>query len=102
MNFILSFPWHYDPYGIIVETRPKNKISPYAHVPKPEIENFMNQTEWKQNTLLDTEKTTFTFQHFTYHHSTGTSKEESQKRSLSFSHRSLSRIFPSLQEEDQD
>ena len=38
----ISFPWHYDPCGIIVETRLKNKISPYAHVPKPKIEKFMN------------------------------------------------------------
>jgi hypothetical protein len=54
MNFILSFPWNYDPYGIIAEIGLKNKISPYAHVPKPKIERFMNQTKWQENTLLDT------------------------------------------------
>jgi hypothetical protein len=56
MKFSLSFSWHYDPCGIIAETRSRNKISPYAHVPKPEIEKFMNQTEWEENTLLDTEQ----------------------------------------------
>ena len=56
MKFSLNVPWHYDPYGIIAETRLKNKIYPYAHVPKPEIEKFMNQTKWQENTLLDTEQ----------------------------------------------
>jgi hypothetical protein len=46
MKFNTSFPWHYDPCGIIAETRLKNKISSYTDVPKPEIEKFMNQTEW--------------------------------------------------------
>jgi hypothetical protein len=55
MKLNTSFPWHYDPCGIIAETRLKNKISPYAHVPKLEIEKFMNQTEWEVNTLEDTE-----------------------------------------------
>ena len=55
MKLNISFPWHYDPCGIIAETRLKNKISPYAHVPKPEIEKFMNQTQWGKNTLIDTE-----------------------------------------------
>jgi hypothetical protein len=56
MKFKQSFPWHYDPCGVIAETRLRNKISPYAHVPKPEIEKFMNQTEWEENTLIDTEQ----------------------------------------------
>jgi hypothetical protein len=56
MKFSISFPWHYDPCGIIPETRIKNKISPYAHVPKPEIEKFMNQTKWEMNTLEDLEQ----------------------------------------------
>jgi hypothetical protein len=55
MKFSLSFPWQYDPYGVITETRLKNKSSPYAHVPRPEIEKFMNQTQWEENTLIDTE-----------------------------------------------
>jgi hypothetical protein len=56
MKFGISFPWHYDPCGIIAEMRLRNKSSPYAHVPKPEIEKFMNQTEWEVNTLEDTEQ----------------------------------------------
>ena len=56
MKFRKSFPLHYDPCGIIAETRLKNNISPYAHVPKPEIEKFMNQTEWEENTLTDIEQ----------------------------------------------
>jgi hypothetical protein len=51
MKFNTSFPWHYDPCGIIAETRLRNKNSPYDHVPKPEIKKFMNQTEWEVNTL---------------------------------------------------
>ena len=56
MKFSIIFLWHYDPYDIIVETRLKNKISPYAHVPKPEIEKFMNQTKWEEETVLDIEQ----------------------------------------------
>jgi hypothetical protein len=55
MKFDISFLWHYDLCGIIVEMRFKNKSSPYAHVPKPKIEKYMNQTEWEANTLEDTE-----------------------------------------------
>jgi hypothetical protein len=42
MKFLTSFTWHYDPYGIISEMSVKNKNSPYAHEPKPEIERFAN------------------------------------------------------------
>jgi hypothetical protein len=56
MDFILIFPWNYDPFGIISEIRLKHNISPYAHVPKPEIENFINQTDWQENTLLETKE----------------------------------------------
>jgi hypothetical protein len=56
MKFGSSFPWHYDPCGIIAKMRLRNKISPYAHVPKPEIEKFMNQIEWEVNTLEDAEQ----------------------------------------------
>jgi len=55
MKFHISFSWHYDPCGIIEEMRFKNKSSPYTHVPKPEIEKYMNQIEWEANTLEDTE-----------------------------------------------
>ena len=55
MKFNTSFIWRYDPSGIIVEMRYKNKISPYAHTLKPEIEKYVDQTEWEVNTLVDTE-----------------------------------------------
>jgi hypothetical protein len=45
MGFSLNFPWNYDPFDIIEEIRLKHKIYPYAHVPKPEIIFFMNQTD---------------------------------------------------------
>jgi hypothetical protein len=56
MKFNTSFIWCYDPSGIIVEMRSKNKISPYAHTLKPKIEKYVNQTEWEANTLIDTEQ----------------------------------------------
>jgi hypothetical protein len=56
MKFNTSFIWHYDPSGIIAEMRSKNKSSPYAHTLKPEIEKYVNQTEWEANTLVDTEQ----------------------------------------------
>ena len=55
MKFSTSFIWCYDASGIIAEMRSKNKISPYAHTLKPEIEKYVNQTEWEANTLVDTE-----------------------------------------------
>jgi hypothetical protein len=56
MKFSTSFSWRYDPCGIIAEMRAKNKSSSYAHMLKPEIEKFVNQTEWEVNTLEDTEQ----------------------------------------------
>jgi hypothetical protein len=56
MKFNTSFIWHYDPSGIIVEMRSKNKISPYPHTLKPKIEKYVNQTEWEANTLVDIEE----------------------------------------------
>jgi hypothetical protein len=55
MKFFVSFIWHYDPYGIISKMRVKNKNLPYIHTPKPEIENFANQTNWELNTLVEVE-----------------------------------------------
>jgi hypothetical protein len=56
MKFDISFPWHYDPCGVIAEMRFRNKSCPYAHVPKPEIEKFMNQSKWEVNTLEEAEQ----------------------------------------------
>jgi hypothetical protein len=55
MKFMTSFPWHYDPHGIISEMRVKNKNAPYVHEPRPEIEKYANQTEWEPDTLEDVE-----------------------------------------------
>jgi hypothetical protein len=55
MNFFMSFPWHYDPCGIISEMRVKNKNIPYVHVSRPEVEKFANQTAWEPNTLIKVE-----------------------------------------------
>jgi hypothetical protein len=35
--------------------RVKNKNVPYVHIPKPEIERFVNQMEWETNTLEEIE-----------------------------------------------
>jgi len=56
MNFFASFIWHYDPYGIILEMRVKNKNIPYVQTSRPKIENFTNQTEWEPNTLVEIEQ----------------------------------------------
>jgi hypothetical protein len=56
MKFFMSFPWHYDPCGIISEMRVKNKNIPYVHESKPEIEKFANQTVWVPDTLIEVEQ----------------------------------------------
>jgi hypothetical protein len=39
----MSFPWHYDPCGIISDMRVKNKNISYGHESRLEVEKFMNQ-----------------------------------------------------------
>jgi hypothetical protein len=56
MKYEVSFLWHYDPCRIISEMRVKNKNVPYVHIPKLEIERFVNQTEWEPNTLEEIEQ----------------------------------------------
>jgi hypothetical protein len=56
MSFTQSFTWTYDPFGVISELRVKQRSTPYAHIQKPEVEKYMNQTEWQENTLLETEE----------------------------------------------
>jgi hypothetical protein len=56
MNFTQSFTWNYDPFGVISELRVKQKSTPYAHIHKPEVEKYMNQTDWQENTLLETKE----------------------------------------------
>jgi len=38
MNFKFSFTWSYDPFGLISKLRVEQKITPYSHTPRPEIE----------------------------------------------------------------
>ena len=56
MKFEVSFLWHYDPCGIILEMRVTNKNVPYVHIPKPKIESFLNQMELEMNTLEEIEQ----------------------------------------------
>jgi hypothetical protein len=56
MKFFMNFTWHYDPCGIILEMRVKNKNVSYAHESKLEIEKFANQTVWVPDTLMDVEQ----------------------------------------------
>jgi hypothetical protein len=56
MKFFMSFPWNYDPCGMISEMRVKNKNIPYVHVSRPEAEKFANQTAWETNTLIEVEQ----------------------------------------------
>ena len=48
-----SFPWNYDPQGILSKLRVKCKLTPFIHESKPEIEKFANQIEWVENTLTE-------------------------------------------------
>jgi len=56
MNFQLSFTWSYDPFSIISSLRVEQKTTPYTHTPGPEIEKFMNQDLWEENTLREAEE----------------------------------------------
>jgi hypothetical protein len=56
MRFPLSFTWAYDPFGIISELRTKQKRTPYVHTQRPEVERYMNQAEWQENTLQEPEE----------------------------------------------
>ena len=51
MNFHPRFTWSYDPFGIISNLRVELKTTPYNHTPRLEIEKFMNQEQWTENTL---------------------------------------------------
>lgn len=55
-NFQPSFTWSYDPFSIISNLRVELKTTPYNHTPRPEIEKFMNQDKWEENTLQEVEE----------------------------------------------
>jgi hypothetical protein len=56
MRFTQSSTWSYDPFGVISELKVKQRSTPYSHTQKPEVEKYMNQIEWKEDTLLETEE----------------------------------------------
>jgi hypothetical protein len=56
MGFTQSFTWTFDPFGVISELRVRQRSTPYAHIQNPEVEKYMNQTEWKDNTSLETKE----------------------------------------------
>ena len=56
-KFQESFPWNYDPQGILSSLRVKFKLTSFIHELKPEIKKFSNQAEWVENTLTDTANT---------------------------------------------
>jgi len=49
--------WTYDPYSFICNRRQKNKLSPYIHHRIPEIEQYANQSEWVEGTLINRDST---------------------------------------------
>ena len=55
-KFDESFLCNYDPHGILSKMRVKCKLTPYIPDKKTEIEQFSNQTEWLDNTLMETVK----------------------------------------------
>lgn len=59
MKFNLSFTLSYDPWGIISKLRVENKTTPYIHTSRPEIEKYVNRSEWVENTLQEVEEQLF-------------------------------------------
>jgi len=59
MKFSLSFRWSYDTCGIISKLRVENKTTPYIHTPRPQIEKYVNQSKWAENTLREAEEQLF-------------------------------------------
>ena len=58
LNFHPSFTWSYDSFNIISNLRVELKTTPYNHNPRLEIEKFMNQDQWEENTLQEVEEQT--------------------------------------------
>jgi hypothetical protein len=56
MSFTQSFTWNYDPFGVISNLKVKQKNTHCARIHKPEVEKYMNQTEWQEKTLLETKE----------------------------------------------
>jgi len=56
MKFGLNFTWSYDPMGVISKLKVENKFTAYHHTARPEIKQYKNQLEWKENTLQEAEE----------------------------------------------
>jgi hypothetical protein len=56
MKLFMSFPWYYDPCGIILEMRVKKKNIPYIHEYRPKVDKFANQKAWEPNTLVEVQQ----------------------------------------------
>ncbi len=52
-----SFIWTYDPHNFICNRRKKHKLSPYIHHRIPKNEQYANQSEWVEGTLVDQDST---------------------------------------------
>lgn len=76
MNFKLNFIWSYYPLGVISNLRVENNTNPYIHTPRPEIEKYMNQDQWLENTLQEVEEKVI----YTTITKTPTSQEKHDKR----------------------
>ena len=59
MTLRKSFIWHYDLHSFIYDRRKKHKLSPYIHHRIPEIEQFANQNEWVEGTLIEQDSEQF-------------------------------------------
>ncbi|MCY6524936.1 hypothetical protein, partial [Actinobacillus pleuropneumoniae] len=57
MKFINNFMWQCDPHGVINKLGIKVKLGPFIHHPRPDIEQFSNQSEWLENKLIDMDNT---------------------------------------------
>ena len=57
MRLKQSFIWNYDPLDFICNRRQKNKLCPYIHHRIPEIEQYANQSEWVEGTLIGQDST---------------------------------------------
>ncbi len=53
LKFKNIFTWHYDRHGVINKLRQKVKLGPYIHYPGPDIEQYVKQSEWVENMLID-------------------------------------------------
>ena len=57
MKFNNNFMWQYDPHGVINKLRLRVKLGFFIHHPRLDIEQFSNQSEWLENTLIDMDNT---------------------------------------------